>query len=216
MAGNSLDSLAAISFDHFSCLFIAGKAVPFRANTYHFRYLLHESGAKLQNDAGFEPMEIDRIDTMILAELTANARTSLVDLASRVGLSSTAIARRQRTLEQEGYIQGYQATLDLRKFGLCTTVLVRIALESQSDQALKAFEAGVLNCPSVIRCFLMSGSDDYLAIVLAKDIEDFERIHRTELSRLPRVARIQSSFAMRDIVNRTVPPVVFGKIGKTK
>jgi DNA-binding Lrp family transcriptional regulator len=57
----------------------------------------------------------------------------------------------------------------------------------------------------------MSGSDDYVAIVLARDIEDFERIHRTELSRLPRVARIQSSFAMRDVVNRAVPPVVFGK-----
>ena len=128
-------------------------------------------------------------------------------------MSSTAIARRQRSLEQNGFIQGYQATLDLRRFELRTTVLVRIALESQSDRALKAFEAGVLHCPSIIRCFLMSGSDDYVAIVLAKDIEDFERIHRTELSRLPRVARIQSSFAMREVVNRAVPPVVFGKTG---
>jgi len=51
----------------------------------------------------------------------------------------------------------------------------------------------------------MSGSDDYIVIVLARDIEDFERIHRTELSRLPRVARIQSSFAMREVVNRAVP-----------
>ena len=161
-------------------------------------------------------MEIDKIDTTILAELSANARVSLVDLAERVGLSSTAIARRQRALEENGFIQGYQATLDLGRFGLRTTVLVRIALESQSDQALKAFEAGVMNCPSVTRCFLMSGSDDYVAIVLARDIEDFERIHRTELSRLPRVARIQSSFAMRDVVNRTVPPVVFGKPGKQK
>jgi Lrp/AsnC family leucine-responsive transcriptional regulator len=156
-------------------------------------------------------MEIDIIDTTILAELSANARVSMVDLATRVGLSSTAIARRQRSLEEKGFIQGYQAVLDLGRFGLRTTVLVRIALESQSEQALKSFEAGVLNCPSVIRCFLMSGSDDYVAIVLARDIEDFERIHRTELSRLPRVARIQSSFAMRDVVNRAVPPVVFGK-----
>jgi Lrp/AsnC family leucine-responsive transcriptional regulator len=161
-------------------------------------------------------MEIDKIDTTILAELSTNARVSMVDLATRVGLSSTAIARRQRSLEEGGFIQGYQAVLDLGRFGLRTTVLVRIALESQSDQALKAFEAGVLNCPSVIRCFLMSGSDDYVAIVLARDIEDFERIHRTELSRLPRVARIQSSFAMRDVVNRTVPPVVFGKSGGPK
>jgi Lrp/AsnC family leucine-responsive transcriptional regulator len=161
-------------------------------------------------------MEIDKIDTTILAELSANARVSMVDLATRVGLSSTAIARRQRSLEENGFIQGYQAVLDLGRFGLRTTVLVRIALESQSDQALKSFEAGVLNCPSVIRCFLMSGSDDYVAIVLARDIEDFERIHRTELSRLPRVARIQSSFAMRDVVNRAVPPVVFGKSSRPK
>jgi Lrp/AsnC family leucine-responsive transcriptional regulator len=163
-----------------------------------------------------KPMEIDKIDTTILAELSTNARVSVVDLATRVGLSSTAIARRQRSLEENGFIQGYQAILDLGRFGLRTTVLVRIALESQSDQALKAFEAGVLNCPSVIRCFLMSGSDDYVAIVLARDIEDFERIHRTELSRLPRVARIQSSFALRDVVNRTVPPVVFGKTTRSK
>jgi Lrp/AsnC family leucine-responsive transcriptional regulator len=161
-------------------------------------------------------MELDRIDTTILAELSANARVSMVDLATRVGLSSTAIARRQRALEESGFIRGYQAVLDLGHFGLRTTVLVRIALESQSDEALKSFEAGVLNCPSVIRCFLMSGSDDYVAIVLARDIEDFERIHRAELSRLPRVARIQSSFAMRDVVNRAVPPVIFDKTNRKK
>jgi Lrp/AsnC family leucine-responsive transcriptional regulator len=163
-----------------------------------------------------DKVEIDKIDATILAELAANARVSQVDLASRVGLSSTAIARRQKALEENGFIRGYQAILDLSRFGLRTTVLVRIALESQSDEALKSFEAGVLNCPSVIRCFLMSGSDDYLALVLARDIEDFERIHRTELSRLPRVARIQSSFAMRDVVNRAIPPSVFGKSNRHK
>jgi Lrp/AsnC family leucine-responsive transcriptional regulator len=185
----------------FNALQTGAKTAIFRAKMLTFRYISQES----------KPMEIDKIDTTILAELSANARVSMVDLATRVGLSSTAIARRQRSLEESGFIQGYQAVLDLGRFGLRTTVLVRIALESQSDQALKAFEAGVLNCPSVIRCFLMSGSDDYVAIVLARDIEDFERIHRTELSRLPRVARIQSSFALREVVNRNVPPGVFGK-----
>ena len=156
-------------------------------------------------------MELDRLDTMILAELSANARVSQVELAERVGLSSTAIARRQKTLEDEGFIKGYQAMLDLDLMGLSTTVLVRIALESQSDEALRSFEAGVVKCPSVVRCFLMSGSDDYIAIVLARDIQDFERIHRTELSRLPRVARVQSSFALREVVNRAVPTVVFSE-----
>jgi DNA-binding Lrp family transcriptional regulator len=111
----------------------------------------------------------------------------------------------------ERLIKGYRAMLDLGLFGLRLTILVRIALDSQSEEALKAFEAGVLDCPSITRCFLMSGSDDYIAIVLARDIEDFERIHRTELSRLPRVARIQSSFAIRDVVDRAVPPAIFGR-----
>lgn len=154
-------------------------------------------------------MELDKIDTTILAELSANARASQIELASRVGLSGTAVARRQKSLEERGFILGYQAVLDLSLFGLRTTVLVRIALDSQSEEALKAFEDGVMKCPSITRCFLMSGSDDYLAIVLAKDIEDFEQIHRTELSRLPRVARIQSSFAIRSVVDRVVPPAIF-------
>jgi Lrp/AsnC family transcriptional regulator, leucine-responsive regulatory protein len=161
-------------------------------------------------------MELDAIDRMLLAELSANARASHVELAKRVGLSATAIARRQQSLEKRGIIKGYQASLDLDLFDLKTTVLVRIALESQSEDALRAFETGIVKCPSVIRCFLMSGSDDYIAIVLARDIEDFERIHRTELSRLPKVARIQSSFAMRDVVNRTVPLAIFAPSTKTR
>jgi Lrp/AsnC family transcriptional regulator, leucine-responsive regulatory protein len=154
---------------------------------------------------------MDKIDLAILSALTTNARASQVELSESIGLSSTAIARRQRTLEEEGLIRGYQAVLDLARFGLATTVLVRITLESQSEEALKSFEADVVECPSVVRCFLMSGSDDYLVIVLARDIEDYERIHRTELSRLPGVARIQSSFAMREVVNRAVPPIVFSR-----
>lgn len=157
-------------------------------------------------------MALDRIDIAILAELSANARVSHTELSSKVGLSSTALARRQKSLEEQGYIRGYQAALDLSQFSLNTTVLVRIALDSQSDEALKSFEAAVAKCPSVVRCFLMSGADDYLLIVMARDIEDFERIHRTELSRLPRVARVQSSFALREIVNRAVPPIVFGAL----
>ena len=137
---------------------------------------------------------------------------SIRRLASKFGLSSTALARRQKALEDEGYIHGYQASLDLAQFGLTTTVLVRIALESQSDEALKAFEAEVVKCPSVVRCFLMSGTDDYILLVMARDIQDFERIHRTELSRLPRVARVQSSFALREVVNRAVPTGVFGDV----
>ena len=82
--------------------------------------------------------------------------------SARPGFPARRSRRRQKVLEEEGYIQGYQAVLDLTRFGLSTTVLVRVTLESQNEDALKSFEAAVIGCPSVVRCFLMSGSDDYI------------------------------------------------------
>ena len=140
-------------------------------------------------------MTIDRIDLAILRELERDARISAVDLARRVGLSSTACARRQKALEENGFILGYGARLALSKFDLPATVVVRIALETQSEEALSAFEKAVQRCPSVARCLLMSGTDDYLVTVVVRDISDYERIHMTQLSWLPGVARLHSSFA---------------------
>jgi len=150
-------------------------------------------------------MSLDRLDLKLIDALAQAGRASHVELAERVGLSPTADARRQRTLEDAGVIAGYRAVLGVRELGLAATVIVRITLDSQSEDALSAFEAAIVTCPSVVRCFLMAGGDDYLVIVMARDIEDYEHIHKSQLSRLPHVARIQSSFALREVVDRPVP-----------
>jgi DNA-binding Lrp family transcriptional regulator len=151
-------------------------------------------------------MDLDRIDHAILRELTGNGRMSHAELSARVGLSPTACARRQRALEDAGVIVGYQAVLGLDRLGFSATVIVRITLDSQAEDALDAFEKALVASPSVLRCFLMSGSDDYIVAVNARSISDFERIHRTELACLPHVARVQSSFALRTVIDRRVPP----------
>jgi len=157
-------------------------------------------------------MTFDRIDIALLAALTRNARATHVELAEQVGLSSTACARRLALLEKNGLITGYHATLGLKQLGFSTTVIVRITLDSQSEEALNAFEKAVGRCPSVVQCLLMSGDDDYLLTVLARDIEDFEHIHKGQLSTLPRVARIHSSFAIREVINRHAPPTALERL----
>jgi Lrp/AsnC family leucine-responsive transcriptional regulator len=149
--------------------------------------------------------DLDRIDQRILTELVSDARISHIDLAEKVGLSPTACARRIRHLEDAGVIRGYRADLDATALGLVTTVVVTITLEKQSEDYLAAFEAAIGRCPDVVSCHLMSGSDDYHLQVVARDIADFERIHKQHLSRMPGVARIHSSFAMREVVRRTIP-----------
>jgi Lrp/AsnC family leucine-responsive transcriptional regulator len=154
---------------------------------------------------------IDAKDFALLSALAKDGRASLADVAKQIHLSTSACARRQHALERDGLIVGYQALLDLNRLGLTTTVVVLISLDSQREAALDKFEQAVARCPSVSRCLLMSGTDEYLVVVMAKNIEDFEQIHRTQLSRLPGVARIQSSFAIREVVNRVCPPAALEK-----
>ncbi|HLH11042.1 MAG TPA: Lrp/AsnC family transcriptional regulator [Methylovirgula sp.] len=156
--------------------------------------------------------DLDRFDRAILAALAADARISIADLAPRIGLSSTACARRLKALEERRIIQGYHATLDHQRLGFSATVLVRISLESQREEDFEAFERAVGQCTSVVRCYLMSGNDDYQLVVLCRDIADFEHIHKTQLARLPRVARIQSSFALRAVIDRNLPAALLGPI----
>lgn len=151
-------------------------------------------------------MDLDALDKKMLRELVRDARTSHVTLSERVGLSPTACGRRLQQLEKNGIIRRYTAEIDAALLGYTTTVVVQITLERQSEDAFAAFEAAVVRCPEIVVCFLMSGSADYLLQIQARDMEDYERLHKQQLSRLPGVARISSSFAMRTVVKRDIAP----------
>jgi DNA-binding Lrp family transcriptional regulator len=147
----------------------------------------------------------DALDKAILTALLADGRKSQVELSERVPLSPTAIARRIRALEDAGIIEGYQARISRQALGLQMLVVVQIGLKNQSEDLLAAFEAAAAKAPSVVSCYLMSGEDDYIITVLARDLEDFERIHKEQLSRLPGVARLRSSFVLREVASRQLP-----------
>jgi len=150
---------------------------------------------------------IDRIDRGILEQLQDDGRMTNAALAERVHLSPSACLRRVRRLEDEGVIQGYAMLVDQGAVGRPTNIFVEITLHSQSEEALDAFEQAVAACPDVMECYLMSGDADYLLRVAAADTADYERIHRTHLARLPGVARIRTSFALRTVCKKTALPV---------
>ena len=150
-------------------------------------------------------IELDTLDRAILGTLLEDGRLSQVELAERIPLSATAIARRIRALEEKGVIEGYQARINREALGLSVTVIVQISLKNQNEDLFKAFEEAVAAAPSIVSCHLMSGEDDYLVTVMARDLADFERIHKEQLSRLPGVARLKSSFALRDVANKPLP-----------
>lgn len=150
-------------------------------------------------------MNLDALDKAILNALVRDGRLSQVELAERVPLSPTAVARRIKALEDAGVIEGYQARVNRQALGIHMTIFVEIALKSQNEELLASFEKAASAAPSVVSCHLMSGENDYLITVMARDLADFERIHKEQLSRLPGVVRLKSSFSLREVTSRPLP-----------
>lgn len=155
--------------------------------------------------------ELDPIDYRILKELDVDGRISDVALGERVHLSSTAVARRRKILEERGLISGYTAGIDLLQLGLGISVMVMIELASQAEDKLVEFEEAVQLCPSMSYCSFISGDVDFLMIIHVRSFEDYDRVYRQELSNLPHVAKIRSSFVMRTVAQRQSPPAAFRK-----
>ena len=152
-------------------------------------------------------MTLDRFDNAILTELQRDGRISNVQLAGLVSLSESACLRRVRALEQTGLIERYVALLDQKEAGLPGTVFVHIALRREEQSQLAAFEAAVQDIPEVMECYLMTGEFDYLLRVVIADMADFERLHSESLTRLPGVARVKSSVAIRTVRKTTGLPL---------
>ena len=152
-------------------------------------------------------MDLDDTDRRLLRALQRKGRMSNGELSDAVNLSPSACHRRVQRLERDGYIKDYVALLDARKLGVPTTVFVEIRLQGQTQDVLDAFEAAVARIPDVLECHLTAGSADYILKIAAEDSDDFSRIHRQHLARLPGVAQMQSSFALRTVFRKTALPV---------
>jgi DNA-binding Lrp family transcriptional regulator len=143
--------------------------------------------------------KLDKQDKIILSLLQQSGNMALADVAAKAGLSASSCHRRIKLLEEHGVIQGYAANLNRKSLGLANEFFVEVSLNAQTEEVLEKFEKAVSRVPEILECHLMSGQFDYLLRVVAKDAEDYERIHRTRLARLPGLQRIQSSLALRTV-----------------
>jgi DNA-binding Lrp family transcriptional regulator len=150
---------------------------------------------------------MDRTARKILQEVQRDSKQSNASLAARVGLSESACLRRVRLLEQEGVIERYTAMLNAQMLGITVGFIIRITLKGQTDRDLSAFEQAVKGVPEVAECDLTTGEADYVLRVVARDAADFERLHSKVLTKLPGVARVDSSFVLRSVVKNPGLPI---------
>jgi len=150
---------------------------------------------------------LDDTDRRMIRALQDDGRITNADLARTVNLSESACLRRLRALETAGVISRYAAIINERAVGLPISVFVTVTLSSQSEAMLTAFESAIATVPAVVECYLMTGGSDYLLRLVVRDVDDLERVHSKELTRIPGVTRVSSSVAMRTVVKRGAMPV---------
>ena len=143
---------------------------------------------------------LDELDAAILRFLQRNGRATNYEVGEAVGLSASAASRRIQTLEAAGAIRGYRALVDDRLLGKRMTVYIHVTLERQSAAVLGAFEAAVRRCRDIVSCHLLAGQYDYMLVARVAGIDDYGKLHQNELSRLPGVTRLETSFALRDVL----------------
>jgi Lrp/AsnC family leucine-responsive transcriptional regulator len=151
--------------------------------------------------------QLDAIDLRILEELQQNARLTNVELAARVHLSPSPCLARVRALEDSGLISRYVTLLDPLELGLSVSVFIQIRLERQVERALEQFQDAISQYPEVMECYLMTGDSDYLIRVVVPDVQALERFIVDELSKIPGVANIRSSFALKQVKYKTALPL---------
>lgn len=144
---------------------------------------------------------LDELDAAILRHLERHGRATNYEVGEAVGLSASAASRRILVLEEAGSIRGYRALVDDRLLGRTMTVYIRVSLERQSATVLAAFETAVRRCRAIESCHLMAGQYDYMLVARVAGIDDYGRLHQNELSRLPGVTRLETSFALRDVLD---------------
>ncbi|HSW15748.1 MAG TPA: Lrp/AsnC family transcriptional regulator [Ramlibacter sp.] len=152
-------------------------------------------------------MELDALDLRILSELQTDSSLTNVELARRVHLSPSPCLARVKALETAGVIQRYVALTDPKALGLGLNVFVSISLKTQSREALAGFETRICEHDEVMECYLMTGDSDYLIRVAVADIAALERFILNQLTPIPGVEKIRSSFALKQVRYKTALPL---------
>jgi len=148
----------------------------------------------------------DRTDLRILSALQADGSLTNAELAENVGLSTNACWRRVKRLQDQGVIRKHAVLLSQEALGLRVTVFVAVKTNEHNEAWLKRFADGVKALPEVVEFYRMSGDTDYLLKIVARDIDDYDRVYKKLISVAP-LHDVSSSFAMERIKSSTALPL---------
>ncbi len=150
---------------------------------------------------------LDAIDRKILEAVQADGRISNVDLAARIHLSAPQCFRRVRSLEERGIIRGYRADVDPEAIGFTVTAYVSVSIGGDDFGRVREIEAEIRAFPQILECYSVSGEDDYLLKVVARDLKSLSTFLTDQLMQVPGIDDVRSMICLEEIKPPSPLPV---------
>ena len=140
---------------------------------------------------------MDSIDKKILDALQKDARMTMKELASIVGISTTPVYERVKRLQRNGVLN-FKAIIDKKKLGYSMIVFCQVSINSHEIKTIKSFEEHIESLSEVVESYHTAGSFDYLLKVIVKDMDHYQSFLVNKLSTSKTMANIQSVFVMSE------------------
>ncbi|MBP1842979.1 Lrp/AsnC family transcriptional regulator of ectoine degradation [Rhizobium petrolearium] len=158
-------------------------------------------------------MKLDAIDLRILEAVQNDGRITKLALAEKVGLSPTPCWMRLRKLEKAGIVAGYHARLAPRKVAPIASVMVEITLANHRQSDFDRFERVVAAIPEITACWSVGGGLDYIAKIVASDIDAYQRLIDNLLNRELGIERYFTYIVTKTVKEETGVPLaaLFGR-----
>ena len=141
-------------------------------------------------------MELDKLDRRLLAILQKDARRPAELIGADVGLSASAVQRRIVRMREEGVITAEVALVDPKQAGRPLTMIVDVEVERERPELLASLKQWIAAEPCIQEAWYVTGAGDYVLIVAARDVDDFEALMQRFVADNPNVRRFQTRVAL--------------------
>lgn len=143
-----------------------------------------------------DDLELDAADRELLDRVQRDARVSAEAIGADLGLSAATVQRRLKRMREAGVIVREVAQIDPKAVGMAMTFVVAVELERERADILDAFRRKANADANVQQCYYVTGEADFFLVVVARDMDDFERIAGRLFQQDANVRRFRTSVVM--------------------
>ena len=152
-------------------------------------------------------MKLDAFDAQILNVLQNDNQITSAEMAARVNLSPASCLRRMRRLREEGTIVADVSIVAPEAVGRNLTMIVLVSVERERPELLDEFKRSMQRTPEVMQCYYVTGDADFVLLVTAADMADYESFTQRFFFENPNIRRFSTMVVMNRVKFATMIPI---------